>query len=245
MMDTTTRKQREIQQREAEVLEVARKMLLRGGYHEVNMDRIARELGCSKGTVYNHFSCKEEILLALTLETMDKRTAMFQRAAGFVGQSRERMTAIGVAQELFVRRYPGHFKVEQIVRAASIWEKTSQERRERLIASETRCMTITAGVVRDAIAQRDLVLPAGMQPEEVVFGFWSMGFGAFALALTSSSLSQLGVGDPIEALWDSYTALVDGYGWQPLSSDFDMMAVRRRVEQEVFGAEMHVATLAR
>jgi AcrR family transcriptional regulator len=212
-------------------------MVLSGGYHGLNMDRIARELGCSKGTIYNHFSCKEEILIALANVTMDKRSGMFERAAAFRGSSRERMTAVGVAQELFVRLYPDHFKVEQIVRAASIWEKTSEKRRERLNAAEGRCMGITSGIVRDAVAHNDLDLAHVASAEEVVFGLWSMALGAFTLMLTSTSLQQIGVNDPAESLWKNYVALLDGFGWRPLSPDFDLAAARERIQREVFPEE--------
>ena len=239
-MKTVSRKQIEIDRREHDVLDVARDMVIRGGYHGLNMDRIARELGCSKGTVYNHFSCKEEILLALANVTMDKRSDMFERAAAFRGTSRERMTAVGVAQELFVRLYPDHFKVEQIVRASSIWEKTSEKRREKLNAAEGRCMGITSGIVRDAIAHGDLDLGDQTSPEEIVFGLWSMSLGAFTIAFTSGAIRQLGVSDPAESLWKNYTALLDGFGWRPLASDFDLDAARQRIREDVFSEEMKV-----
>jgi AcrR family transcriptional regulator len=241
-MTAITRKRLDIDRREHDVLDVAREMVLGGGYHGLNMDRIARALGCSKGTVYNHFSCKEEILLALANATMDKRSDMFERAAAFQGGSRERMTAIGVAQELFVRLFPDHFKVEQIVRASSIWEKTSQERREKLNTAEGRCMGITSGIVRDAIARGDLDLASRASAEELVFGLWSMGLGAFILVLNSGSLQQLGVDQPVEALWKNYEAMLDGFGWRPPSTDFDLPAVRQRIQTTVFSEEFHTSS---
>jgi AcrR family transcriptional regulator len=237
-MKTASRKQLEIDRREHDVLDVARQMVLAGGYHGLNMDRIARELACSKGTIYNHFSCKEEILIALANATMDKRSDMFERAAAFRGGTRERMTSVGVAQELFVALYPDHFKVEQIVRASSIWEKTSEKRREKLNAAEGRCMGITSGVVRDAIAYGDLDLADELSAEEVVFGLWSMGLGAFNLAFTSGSLQQLGVREPVDSLRKNYNALLDGLGWRPLSSDFDLDQLRERIQRDVFSEEM-------
>ena len=64
-METLSRKQREIQEREALILEVAREMLLERGYLGVTMDRIAQAIEYSKGTVYQHFSSKEDVLVAL------------------------------------------------------------------------------------------------------------------------------------------------------------------------------------
>ena len=94
-MELLTPKQLEIKEREDRILEISRRLILAEGYHGLNMDRIADEIGASKGTVYNHFGCKEEIIISLAVQTMEKRVALFQRAAQFKGPSRHRMFAIG------------------------------------------------------------------------------------------------------------------------------------------------------
>ena len=156
-MSTLTAKQQEIAMRESKILDVARPIVVQEGYHSLNMDRIASELGLSKGTVYNHFSCKEEIVIALAAETSTKRVEMFRKAAQFKGCSRYRMLAIGTAAELFVRESPEHFLFEQLVRIDSIWEKTSEQRRAVINNCETSCTAIAAGIVRDAVANLSLI----------------------------------------------------------------------------------------
>jgi AcrR family transcriptional regulator len=212
-------------------------MLVRQGYHGLNMDRIAETLEYSKGTIYNHFSCKEEIIIALAIQTMEKRTEMFQRGAAFRGGSRERLLAIGTAAELFVRIFPDHFKLEHLIRSASIWEKTTEKRRDVMRAWETRCISIVGGVVRDAIAQGDLELPPSVSPEDVVFGMWSLSYGAFSIIATSDQLVQLGISDPYVAYRMNITRMTDGYGWRPLSTEYDYDQTRERIKNEVFKDE--------
>ncbi|MFT5093045.1 MAG: AcrR family transcriptional regulator, partial [Porticoccaceae bacterium] len=72
-MENLTRKQREIKEREDRILGLARTMLAEGGYLGLSMDAIAEQLEYSKGTIYNHFPCKEEIIISLAVETMDRR----------------------------------------------------------------------------------------------------------------------------------------------------------------------------
>lgn len=243
-MKTLTRKQREIREREGRILDLAREQLLRGGYHGLHMDAIASELEYSKGTIYNHFPCKEEIIIALAIETMNQRTDMFQRASAYRGLPRERMAAIGVAAELFVRLFPTHFHVEQLIRSFSIWEKTSEKRRQTMRASETRCMGIVSGIVRDAIAQGHLSLPDDTSPEELVFGLWSQTFGAYSIIATSESMDELGVADPYHAVRQSINMGLDGYGWHPLSIEYDYRRLFEKLQQEVFPDECQ-QTLAR
>ena len=236
-METLTRKQREIQDREVRILKVARRMLVDGGYLGLSMDAIAAELEYSKGTIYNHFPCKEEIIIALAIQTMDKRTDMFQRAASLQADSRQRLSAIGVASELFVRLYPDHFSVEQLIRAASIWDKTSGKRQQTMHLAESRCMSIAAGVVRDGTARGDLELPEGMSPEGLVFGLWSLTFGAYSIIATSDGLQDHGLLDPYRTIRQQMNLTLDGYGWTPSSAEYDYMALFERQMAEVFPDE--------
>ena len=234
-MVTLTRKQREIRDREAQILEVAREHLLGGGgYLGLSMDRIAAEMEYSKGTIYQHFRNKEEILIALANEALQLRTSMFDQASQFPGTSRQRIAAIGAAAEAFVETAPHYFMVEQIVRASSIWEKTSSERQEVMQHCERRCMAIVGGIARDAVAQGDLVLPESGSPEEVVFGLWSINLGAQTISSSSDSLSEIGIHDPVKALRTGQNQMLDGYGWRALSSDYDYSSHMDRVKQELF-----------
>ena len=236
-MNTLTRKQREIAERQDLILATARPMLIREGYHGLSMDRLAESLEYSKGTIYNHFSCKEEIIIALAIETLEKRTDLFERASSFRGHARERMAAIGFAAELFVQLYPDHFTVEQIIRSSSIWEKTSEKRRLVMRSCEARCIGIVAGIVRDAIARDELELPENSSPEDLVFGLWSMTYGAYSIIATSPSLIELGIHDPFEAVRENQTRLLDGYDWKPLSGEHDYQVVYERIREELFHEE--------
>lgn len=53
---------------QALILDVARDMAEKEGIPALNIRAIAAKAGIASGTVYNYFSCKDEILLALTEE---------------------------------------------------------------------------------------------------------------------------------------------------------------------------------
>lgn len=236
-MNTGDRKQREIREREQQILETAQGILVAEGYHGLNMDRIAEALEYSKGTIYNHFPCKEEIIIALAIDTGQRRLALFERASSFRGGPRERMTAIGVAAEVFYRLHAHRFLAEQIVRSTSIWEKTSESRRIAMHSCEARCMGVLAGIVRDGIARGDLALPDGCRPEDLVFGLWTLTLGAYEMISDNQSLLDLGISEPFLSVRNSQTFLVDGYQWHPLSTEHDYDAVRKRVSEELFADE--------
>ncbi len=234
-MKTLSPKQREIAARESRILEIARPIVIQEGYQALNMDRIAAELGLSKGTIYNHYSCKEEIVISLAVETTTRRTEMFRAAAQFMGGPRFRMQAVGVAAEKFVRESPEHFIFEQILRMDSVWEKTSEKKRAIVTSCEMNCMGIVGGVVRDAIAKGDLALPDHVTPEDLVFGLWSLTSGAYSIIITSESLENLGMSEPYEMVRNHTAVMMDGYRWKPFSSEFDRNELIERIEKEVFG----------
>ena len=231
-MSTLSPKQQEIVDREKRILEVARRLIIEDGYHGLNMDRIAELLGISKGTIYNHFSCKEEIIIALANETAEVRRKFFGRAALFNGCPRFRMLAIGQADIQFFQQFNDHFEFERMLRIPSILAKTSEQRQAVMQMCEASCMMVVGGIVRDALARDDVQLPSGMSVEEMVFGLWSLHYGAQSIIASSDHLEQIGIRSPIEMIVVHTRKLLDGFGWKPLSTEFDEAKILEQIRAE-------------
>ncbi len=58
-------KEKQRQEREALILQVAEEVLVEKGYHETSIDEIAARVGIAKGTVYLHFPSKEDLVVAI------------------------------------------------------------------------------------------------------------------------------------------------------------------------------------
>jgi len=242
-MATTTRKQRELEAREQLILDVAERLMGERGYLGMNMDLIAQATEYSKGTIYQHFSSKEEVLTALTERMAKERVRLFEKAATFTGRPRERMAAIGVSFDLFAALYPTYIRIEQIVTADSIRAKATPQRLDALQAKEMSCLAITSGLVRDGIAAGDLELPSGSSPETLVMGLWMITYGGLSLIAGKPDMAHPDLGDPSEILRRNQNAILDGYGWRPLTSEWDYEATRRRALTEVFPDEARQAGL--
>lgn len=217
-MVVLTRKQREIERRTAEILAVAKPILVREGFHALSMDRVAAEMEYAKGTIYNHFPHKEEIVLALAVQSMELRRKLFEFSASFAKKSRRRMMAIGTACEFYTHHCHDDFVVEQWVRNGSVWDKASHQRQNLIRQCEAQCISIVSGIVQDAVDEGALTVPAGMTNEELVFGFWAITFGSQILTASSPSLSALGICDPTGALRIHCATMLNGFGWRPLST---------------------------
>lgn len=233
-MAVITKKQREILERQRDILKVARELFRQRGYLGLNMDRIAEQMGVAKGTIYQHYKNKEEVILALAVETLEKRIAMFEKAVLFRGCPRERMAAVGCAAEIFVMNFPDHFELEKVLSCSSIIEKTSEILQVSKTASEVKCISLVAGVVRDAIASGDLTLADEISPDQVVFGLWSTTYGGYSIMECDETLRQMGIVNGFQMVRDINNKLLDGFGWKPFSTERDYNKVFERVAKEIF-----------
>lgn len=243
-MTVLTPKQAEIRTRETKILSLARPIIASGGLSGLSMDAIARKMKYTKGTIYNHFGCKEEILLALAIQASETRVALFDTAQSSQQSSRDRMAAIGIACEDFRTRFDDLFRIESMVRHATIWEKASEERREVLMASEARCMSLVASVGHDAVDQGDLKLARGEKVEDMMFGLWSLTYGGMLIDASSPGLQRLGIRDTFKAIHRNCNALMDGFDWQPHYDPPQHRKLTRRVRQTLQKQVPDAVTLA-
>ena len=123
--------------------------------------------------------------------------------------------------------------------SVSFSEKTSQERLQRLDEGEVGCMNVVLGLVRDAVAQGDLAYEDPEAPQKIVAGLWSMstGFHQINADPDNPMRRKLGIEDPGRVISECYNHYLDGFGWRPLTHEWDYPAVLERVRNEVFPDE--------
>jgi AcrR family transcriptional regulator len=242
-MTTGTLRVRASLVREREILETAGKLLLGHGYHGVNIGRIAEALEISRATVYQYFTSKEDVYVALAIECLEARLALMERATTFKGKTRERIVAVGVAAELAMRLHFDQMRIAEVVRTQAAVERAIPSRQVSLRTCQTRAIGILLGIVRDAIAQDDLVLPPGATPESLCFGCWITTVGGYGTLVGTLSLTELGLSDVYAAVRTNYHLLADGYRWRPLSTEYDYDAVAARILKTVFPEEMRLLNM--
>ncbi|MEM6690502.1 MAG: TetR/AcrR family transcriptional regulator [Planctomycetota bacterium] len=225
----TTPKQLELRDRERRILKTALPLVADAGLNGLSMEAVARKISYTRGTVYNHFKNKEEILLALAVQASSTRLAMFQHAVELSTRTRDQMSGVGVACEDFVARFPGLFRVESIVRSEAVWKKTTPARRNLMQTCERDCFNLLGRVIENAITAGDLTLPRGVQPPDVLMALWSLTYGGFNIAASSPDLAKVGLTDPAATIRRNCSALMDGYDWQPLYDATSFNRLRRRV----------------
>ena len=155
-MTTETRKQRELHQREILILDAAQTMLHQHGYGYLTMDRIAESVEYSKGTIYNHFASKEDLVFSLSCRCVENLNNVFERAYHYHGSTRERFSALGIGYSLYYQLHPMDVQNIQTVRSSAIREKVSQEKLVEMETLEKKITAIAQSIVQEAIDAGEL-----------------------------------------------------------------------------------------
>lgn len=212
-MTSLTRKQREIAERHNHFLAIARDLLRDEGFHQLSMDRVAELAEYSKGTVYQHFNCKEEMVGQLCINAMQRIYALGQRAVRYPGSHRERLLAFFIANDVFQQMEQDAVCNMQNYQHDQIISKVSDRTRTRHEELMHGIFCTVKSIVEDAMRDGDLP-HSPTSAEDIVFGFWSLNHGAQALRSNQYPLDTLGISEPGAATMSVLHSLLDGLGWK-------------------------------
>lgn len=196
------------------------------------MERVLERVTFSKGTLYNHFTCKEDLLVAFHAKCMADHYAYFARGALFRGRARERFLAAGIGHEIKCRLDPQPFRFDL---TQEILDAASERWRDAYLELHRESMGLFVGIARDGIASGDL--PDRFAPEFVAAATWALCIGADALHDSGMIYRQVSADDFSAVRRAMYFALHDGFEWQPLAREHDYEAVFVRVLNEVYAPE--------
>jgi AcrR family transcriptional regulator len=229
-----TRKQRELLEREELILNTAQTMLHQHGYNHLTMDRIAETVEYSKGTIYNHFASKEDLVCSLSCRCITNLIDIFEQAYQYPGSTRDRFSAIGIGYSLYHQLHPMDAENIQTVRNNAIREKVSLDKLAEIESLEQKITSISQAIVQQAIDCGDLDKKYQPQVSTIVFGFWSMHYGALLLEQSDIPLQQLGFNPVVQMLWENANHFLDGYEWKPPSNKTDTTELFRKISSNLF-----------
>ena len=239
-MPTLTRKQREILEREELILSAAQTLLHQHGYNHLTMDRVAETVEYSKGTIYNHFASKEDLVCSLCCRSLSNLIDVFKRAYQYPGSTRERYSAIGIGYSLYHQLHPMDTQNIQTVKNNAVREKVSEDKLSEMESLEQKITHITRSIVQEAIDCGDLAKEHQDNINTIVFGCWSMHYGALILDQSDIPLHELGFNPVVNMLWKNANIYLDGYQWLPLSTTTDTKKLFEKISIALFDGEINL-----
>ena len=239
-MISLTRKQREIQNRIDLILQTGKEILQCHGYRGLTMNKLAQITEYSKGTIYQHFGCKEEVVYSLVTRGTQRLLEMLNRVAGAEGSCRLRFTLASEAYFLFWQLYPAEFSLIQTIKSGSIREKISDRKQKELETLERQLMSTMCSIIEDGVAAGELCLPENTHAQELAFGSWSILYGALSVTQDMTEISHVGIENIMNSIRKSFQIFLDGCNWQPDSNDYAPDQVMSIARNELFCDEFRI-----
>jgi AcrR family transcriptional regulator len=137
----------------ASILDVADRLLARYGYKKMSMDDLALEVGIGKGTLYLHFSSKEEIALARVDRIIDQLSERLREIAGLDVSFATRIRRMLLERVLFRFDSVRHY-TESLSDVLAAIRPALMIRHERHFKQEAE---IFAGVLREGRRNQELL----------------------------------------------------------------------------------------
>lgn len=233
-----TKRQQAIADREQELLVLAEHIILEQGISNLTMDKLVAASDYSKGTVYNHFSSKEDLFCALCVKCIKLLLTRFSKISQFEGNSREKVLACHYAYRLHVLMNPTLFAITILSQSPAVQEKCSKERLDEHRKLDQQATAIIDELHKEAVDQGDLRVSIGVSVNSLVFASWAMSFGTNSLLAVATNLETIQRLEMDNTLLVNVSLLMDGMGWQPLSTEFDYQQTWQRIGREIFADEL-------
>ncbi|MDR3416464.1 MAG: helix-turn-helix domain containing protein [Nevskia sp.] len=235
-MAVRKRRLREVAEREQLFLTAARDLIRQDGLLNLQMARIAEKCDYAVGTLYQHFASKEDLLVALAADNVHHRVELFRRAGEWKAGTRDRIMGIAVADLMFVRLYPEHFRLTQLAFTEVVWGAASAERRQMALEASEPLGQICDGIIEEAMRCGDLRIK-GLRPQEVGLGPWALTMGTHSIVHVEGVFKHGGMREAYQLMMRHLHCLLNGLDWHPLLDPGDDAAVDSKTRQicnEVF-----------
>lgn len=224
-------RQKKFSDREAELIDIAHKIVNEHGFAGLTMDKLVASCNYSKGTIYNHFSCKEDLFIALSLTGIKYEKMMLSDALQFEGNAREVALSMNYAFQLYSRLEPTLSQCIYHAKNPAVREKCSPERLEALNAEDAEILRMCDQVFSRGIEEGALKLSPGLGIESFTFANWALTLGTSELLNYGQNSSAISRIEARYGLLRNVNLLYDGMQWKPLSTEFDYYQTWNRLEQ--------------
>lgn len=163
----------------ANILDAAKKLFVKKGYHGASIRKIASEIGCSPTTIYLYYADKNDIVYALSQEGFVILRTLFS-SLHHVESPFERLKALGKTYLNFAKEHPDYYEVMFMLKEPM--EFLNSKEGEECWMEGIQTFDVLVDTVIDC--QREGYFPE-RQPESVALQAWAVVHGLSSLYITS------------------------------------------------------------
>jgi len=229
-MRTVQRKAKEVAERDKALVQVALDMVERDGFHNLTLAKLAEAAGYSKGTIYNHFTCREDLLIEMSAESARRQLRYYQAVADLAWGGVPALYALMLAYMRHAEVAPVLFESSLAARTDAVCAAASEVRLKRRELVEAQMAQVVGSVVERAVVEGPFENPH-LTPAVAVDALRSYILGYSAMHLLSRRFlwaAEESLRDRLQAL----AATVHGLGWPLLEAD-ELTSIQQVVNEIV------------
>ena len=202
---SSERKIQERQRRDQLILSVARTLLAQQGLEGLSMQAIADSTEYSKGTIYQHYRCKEDVITKLVSLSGERLVAMIDKALSEGQSLRHKIMLISAVFFMNAMRQPEISSLVSMVKSPQFQSKISEENRQAIAKLDH---AILSRIMNLFVEDSEFDC---QQVKDAAFGWWSMKWGVQNVLLNQWETETLGFNEPLEFFFRSLNVFLNGF----------------------------------
>ena len=210
MQKAQDRKLKERQERDELILDCAQTLLQRDGIHKLTMQAVAAMTDYSKGTLYQHYRCKEDLLGALVARCGNNLVGLIGKAVAYSGSIRAKIALMSAAFFYNGRMQKEVASLVAMVKSEEFLQKVEPEQQKRLRNIDNEIFRLACIVFYQAKAPQSQ--RSAQDVMDAAFGWWTMSWGLNDVMNQNWDIKRLGFADPMSFYFRSLTIFLDGLG---------------------------------
>lgn len=219
-MTELTRKQREIQDRDDLILKVSRELFIERGYHNVTMDMIAQEVEYSKGTIYQHYNNKEQIISKLCLRFSQLLLDLFSYVNNSDCPQYLKMHMLLETELVIHKQAKSDHALVNLVKAEAFMTKLDEDSVYEMNCHVEMILGQVLNIVSQAIEEGELTLAPAASTMSIALGCWALIEGTFDIAdKHANEEASLKAAQLDNVLRSNCLIFLKGSGWHSMPID--------------------------
>jgi AcrR family transcriptional regulator len=200
------RKAQERESRDLLILDVASTLLVEGGLQSLTMQAIANNTDYSKGTIYQHYGCKEDVITQLVIISSQQLVSLIEKALLSGLSLRHKIALVSTVFFLNAQSQPEVARLVGLVKSAGFRVKVSAKYGEKLAENENIMLQHILSMFGSG---------SGFSEQKILdaaFGWWSMQWGVMDIMSNGWDVEKLGYKEPEQCFFRSLHLYLDGLG---------------------------------
>ncbi|WP_257295368.1 TetR/AcrR family transcriptional regulator [Endozoicomonas sp. YOMI1] len=187
-------------------------------FMDLKMSEVAKQAQFSMGTVYTHFSSKEDLLLGCSINISRTIASVFHKVLNSPAPAMERLLTLNMAIWLCYARQPHHYFLRQLAMTPDIWQRASTGRAQALDDIYHEMSQMVKALVIELMIDNPAITDQNREDAlvDILMGIWSLGEGLFQISMSGFGLKQpyLQKDNGFSLLTSNLAKYLQGWGWR-------------------------------